>query len=110
MKSSIIKDAAELCDMQTTECHTNDVTTTCCGESIEHSDCCLDSSEFIEGISIEERARSEQRVDLQPVIVQISTFLINNPILNENRYTVFHDSTPLFLSVDVGILFQVFRI
>lgn len=110
MRSSFFKDAVELCDMQSTGCHSDEATATCCSVSIEPSDCCVDTSEFIEGISIEERARSEQRISLQPVVVLVSTFILENLYIVKNRYAVLHASTSLLISVDIGVLFQVFII
>lgn len=110
MRSSFFKEAVELCDMQSTGCHSDEATTTCCSVSIEPSDCCIDSSEFIEGISIEERARSEQRINLQPIVILISTFFIENRLCKENWFSAFRYNISPLLSFDIGVLFQVFRI
>jgi len=110
MRSSFFKKGEELCAIQSPKCHRDEITATCCGVSSEQTDCCIDTSEFIQGISIDERARSEQRINLQPVVVLISTFFIENRLCVENWFSDLHNNISPLLSIDIGVLFQVFRI
>lgn len=110
MQSSFFDNATDLCDMQTHECHSVEVVESCCNSSVEETDCCIDTSEFIEGISIEQQAETEQNLSLQPVIFLISDFFTTNTGIEQKDISFFFLLKPLLKSIDIGLLFQVFRI
>ncbi len=110
MSSSFFKEAVEMCEMQSPECHSMESATSCCSTANEDANCCIDSSEFIEGISIEERGRSEQRITPRPIVVLISTFFEKNLLTKSTNFLVFRNTTTVLMSLDIGLLFQVFRI
>ncbi len=110
MSSSIFKKGAELCALQSSDCHKDESEITCCNVAIEASNCCMDSSEYIKGIDIEERARTEQRIHLQPIVVLFSSFFVKDQTENNRSFSIIHRTPPLLLSIDIGVLFQVFRI
>lgn len=107
--TSFFKKGEELCVMQTPDCH-NDISSSCCNEKVENSNCCMDSSEFIQGISIEVQTSSEQKISLQPVLILISTFFSTNFLFKDKIISSFLLQKSILKSIDIGLLFQVFRI
>lgn len=110
MQSSFFDNAADLCDMQAHECNSVEVAEPCCNSSIEKTDCCIDTSEFIEGISIEQRAQIEQNLSLHPIIFLISDFFTTNTGTEKEIISFYFLLKPILKSIDIGLLFQVFRI
>ena len=110
MKSSFFKKANELCTMQSQGCHADKTTSTCCSSIVENSNCCMDSSEFIQGISIEVQASTEQKISLQPVLILISTFFSTNFLFEDKIFSSFLFQKSILKSIDIGLIFQVFRI
>lgn len=107
--ASFFKKGADLCVMQTPDCH-NEITTSCCSEEIEKSNCCMDTSEFIRGITIEQRAQTEQSISLQPVLFLLSDFFYLNLIIQKPVFSQILSFRPVLKSIDIGLLCQVFRI
>lgn len=107
--TSLFKKGEELCALQTPDCH-NDVSSSCCSEKVESTNCCMDSSEFIQGISIEVQTSSEQKISLQPVLILISTFFYSNFLFEDKVISSFLLQKSILKSIDIGLLFQVFRI
>lgn len=107
---SIFNDAQDLCEMQSHECHINNSQSSTCHSSIEKTNCCVDTSEFIQGITIEQQAQATQRLSFQPVIFLTSTFFSTSLLPIENIITPFFLKHSLLKSIDIGLLFQVFRI
>jgi len=107
--TSIFKKGEDLCIMQTTDCH-NDISSSCCSEKVEKSNCCMDTSEFIKGITIEQQAQTEQSISLQPVLFLLSDFFSLNLLIEKHVFSQILSSRPVLKSIDIGLFFQVFRI
>jgi len=111
IQSSFFDNAADLCSMQAHECHSDEAINSCCStSSVEKTNCCIDTSEFIQGITIEVQTQTNQTTSLQLVVFLISDFFNTNLLLKKD--IVFpHFSLKLLLkSIDIGLLFQVFKI
>ncbi len=107
---SFFNDAQDLCEMQSHECHIADSQSSPCHSNIEKTNCCIDTSEFIQGITIEQQAQATQRLGFQPVIFLTSIFFSTNLVYIENVTTAFFLKYSLLKSIDIGLIFQVFRI
>lgn len=110
MRSSLFNKAHELCTMQATVCHSDETASNCCTSSVKSSECCIDSSEFIQGISIEVPTSIEQKISAQPVQILISTFFSTNFLFKDKIFSDVLFQPPILQSKDIGLLFQVFRI
>lgn len=108
--TSLFNDAESLCRVETASCHTESLESTCCSANQEESNCCLNTSEFIKGISLDQQAQTVQKVRLFPVIFLLSDFFTLSIKSFQTTFIKFnHVKQPPKL-LDLGILFQVFRI
>ncbi len=110
INSSLFYNAEELCVMESSECHKEGAKTTCCSSNIAASDCCINTSEFIKGIDIEQQAQTEQIIGLYPVFFLISDHFSNLSILKTIRLFRVELIIPPPKIPDFRVLFQVFRI
>lgn len=107
---SIFSEAKDLCEMESHNCHAEELVSSCCNSSLEKTNCCIDSSEFIQGINIEHHAIHKQTIKYQPVVFLTSLFTTTNLILEKTSIPRSFSYKPLLKSIDIGLLFQVFRI
>lgn len=107
---TIFSDAKDLCEMESHDCHVNEIISSCCNTSLEKANCCIATSEFIEGITLEQQAQSRQVFKYQPIVFLTSLFITSNHILEKTSKASNFNSKPLLKSIDIGLILQVFRI
>ncbi len=110
MHSSIFSNSEELCIEGSPKCHNEEAESSCCSSNVKESKCCLNTSEFVEGIAVEQQAQIEQSIRLFPVFFLVSDYFSVSSILKTVRFFTEEFVIPPPKTHDLGILFQVFRI
>jgi len=109
MHTSFFDEAESLCNTETASCHSESLESTCCSAKQKDSNCCLNTSEFIKGISLEQQAQAIQKVRVFSILLfsEFFTSYFGSYQTSFFKHKLIKQAPRL---LDLGILFQVFRI